>query len=110
MENQPWWVPIIPHVATAALTYAAAKIGLKAKKEEVEKTTDSNVQIARIEANTATESHLWGYLKDANERHELDIVRLNECNDKRRAAESEIVVLRSRLAAALRRIRTLEKR
>src|SRR4051794_20463948 len=104
MEN-PWWVPIIPNLATGLLGYAAAKLATKAKKEEVSETTSSQVQIARIEASSSTESHLWQYLQDANARHELDLVRLNECNDRRREAESQIVVLRGRLADALREVR-----
>lgn len=109
MADQQWWVPYIPQLATGILGYAAARLAHRAKKEEVSETTASQVQIARIEATSSTEGHLWAYLKDSNDRHEIDIVRLNDCNDKRRAAESEIVVLRSRLANALREIRHLRK-
>ncbi len=109
MANDQWWVPFVPQLATGLLGYAAARLAHRAKKEEISETSSSQVQIARIEAGTATEAHLWEYLKDAESRHEKDIERLNECNDKRRVAESQIVVLRSRLATALKRIRALEK-
>lgn len=109
MDNA-WLVAVIPNLATGALGYAAARLAHRAKKEEVDTTASSQVQIARIEAGTATESHLWQYLNDANARHEADLLRLGECNDQRREAEAQVVVLRSRLAAALRRVRTLEKK